>query len=140
MISRAVEAEVLRLHHAEKWPIGTIARQLMLHHSTVRRVLAQAGVPEAQKTTRPSMADPFIPFMLETLKAYPKLCASRLVHHGARSRLSRRLGSLPRHRRALAAAAGCRKHICACAPSPANRPSATGPTSVRSKSARRPGR
>ena len=78
MISRAVQAEVLRLHHAEHWPIGTIARHLLLHHSTVRRVLAQAGVPEAQKTTRPSITDPFIPFMLETLKAYPKLCASRL--------------------------------------------------------------
>jgi len=78
MITRAMEAEVLRLHHAEKWPIGTIARQLMLHHATVRRVLAQAGVPEAQKTTRPSMADPFLPFMLETLTSYPKLCASRL--------------------------------------------------------------
>lgn len=78
MISRAVEAEVLRLHHAERWPIGTIARHLLLHHSTVRRVLAQAGVPEAQKTTRPSIADPFLPFMLETLTTYPKLCASRL--------------------------------------------------------------
>jgi transposase len=78
MITRAMEAEVLRLHHAEKWPVGTIARHLLLHHSTVRRVLAQAGVPEAKKTTRPSIADPFIPFMLETLKAYPKLCASRL--------------------------------------------------------------
>src|SRR5580658_3466842 len=78
MISRAMEAEVLRLHHAERWPIGTIARQLLLHHSTVRRVLAQAGVPAAQKTTRPSIADPFIPFILETLKQYPKLCASRL--------------------------------------------------------------
>ena len=78
MIGRAVEAEVLRLHHAERWPIGTIARQLLLHHSTVRRVLAQAGVPAAQKTTRPSLADPFIPFILETLAAYPKLCASRL--------------------------------------------------------------
>ncbi|MGH9758402.1 MAG: IS21 family transposase [Candidatus Acidiferrales bacterium] len=78
MIPRAVEAEVLRLHHAERWPIGTIARQLLLHHSTVRRVLAQAGEPAAQKTTRPSIADPFIPFITETLKAYPKLCASRL--------------------------------------------------------------
>jgi transposase len=78
MISRAVEAEVLRLHHAERWPIGTIARQLLLHHSTVRRVLVQAGVPAAQKTTRPSLADPFVPFILETLKQYPKLCASRL--------------------------------------------------------------
>jgi IstB-like ATP binding protein len=27
MISRAVEAEILRLYHAEGWPIGTIARQ-----------------------------------------------------------------------------------------------------------------
>ncbi|SRR6266404_1675275 len=78
MIGRAVEAEVLRLHHAEHWPIGTIARQLVLHHSTVRRVLAQAGVPAAQKTTRPSLADPFVPFITETLKQYPKLCASRL--------------------------------------------------------------
>jgi transposase len=78
MISRAVEAEVLRLHHAERWPIGTIARQLLLHHSTVRRVLAQAGVPAAQKTTRPSLADPFVPFIIETLRQYPKLCASRL--------------------------------------------------------------
>ena len=31
MISRAQEAEVLRLYHAEHWPIGTIARQLLLH-------------------------------------------------------------------------------------------------------------
>jgi transposase len=73
-----VEAEVLRLYHAEHWPIGTIARQLLLHHSTVRRVLAQAGVPEAQKTQRPSLADPFISFITETLKQYPSLCASRL--------------------------------------------------------------
>jgi hypothetical protein len=28
MISRALEAEILRLYHAEGWPIGTIARQL----------------------------------------------------------------------------------------------------------------
>ena len=78
MISRAVEAEVLRLHDVEHWPIGTIARQLLLHHSTVRRVLAQAGVPAAQQTTRPSLADPFLPFIVETLKQYPDLRASRL--------------------------------------------------------------
>src|ERR1039458_1922528 len=96
MISRAVEAEVLRLHHAEHWPSGTIARQLLLHHSTVRRVLAQAGVPAAQKTTRPSLADPFIPFILETLEAYPKLCASRL-HVMVRSE-ERRVGKEGRSR------------------------------------------
>ena len=41
MIPADREAEILRLHHVEKWPIGTIAAQLHLHHSTVRRVLAQ---------------------------------------------------------------------------------------------------
>ena len=78
MISRAQEAEVLRLYHVEHWPIGTIARQLLLHHSTVRRVLAQAGVPVAHKAPRPSLADPFIPFIQATLTQYPNLCASRL--------------------------------------------------------------
>ena len=48
MIPRALEAEILRLHHTEHWPIGTIATQLRVHHGTVRRVLAQAGVPVAQ--------------------------------------------------------------------------------------------
>ena len=46
-IPRALEAEIERLHYAEKWPIGTIATQLRVHHETVRRVLAQAGVPVA---------------------------------------------------------------------------------------------
>jgi transposase len=78
MISRAVEVEVLRLHSAEHWPIGTIARQLLLHHSTVRRVLSQAGVPAALQTTRPSLADPYLAFIVETLKTYPDLRASRL--------------------------------------------------------------
>jgi hypothetical protein len=39
MISRAVEADLLRLYHAEGLPISTIARQLRTHHPTVRRVL-----------------------------------------------------------------------------------------------------
>ena len=40
-----IEAQILRLYHAEKWTMGTIARQLHIHHSVVRRVLAQAGLP-----------------------------------------------------------------------------------------------
>jgi DNA-binding transcriptional regulator LsrR (DeoR family) len=35
-----VEAQILRLHHVEKWRRGTIARQLHVHHGTVTRVLA----------------------------------------------------------------------------------------------------
>ena len=78
MIPRALEAEILRLHHAEHWPIGTIAAQLRVHHSTVRRVLAQAGVPVAQKTVRVSMVEPYRAFIAETLAKYPTLRASRL--------------------------------------------------------------
>jgi hypothetical protein len=40
-----IEAQILRYYHAEKWTAGTIARQLQVHHSMVRRVLAQAGCP-----------------------------------------------------------------------------------------------
>jgi len=77
MISRDLEAQILRLYHVEKWPVGTIAHQLSLHHSVVERVLAQAGVPKPA-STRPSLVDPYMPFILETLRKYPRLRASRL--------------------------------------------------------------
>jgi transposase len=78
MISRELEAEILRLHHAEGWPVGTLARQLRVHHSTVRRVLGQAGVPAAHHYSRPLMVEPFVPFIQATLERYPTLRASRL--------------------------------------------------------------
>jgi len=78
MISRAVEAEVLRLHHAEGWPIGTIARQLHIHHDTVRRVLWQSGVTSVRECARTSKLDAYVPFIQETFAKYPKLRASRL--------------------------------------------------------------
>lgn len=78
MIERDREAAILRLYHAERWRVGTIAAQLGLHHSTVRRVLAQAGLDAGRVSMRPSMADPYVPFIEETLKQYPRLRASRL--------------------------------------------------------------
>jgi transposase len=78
MIPRELEAEILRLFHAEKWRIGTIGREVGVHHSTVRRVLSDAGVPAARLPLRPSIADPFVPFIVETLEKYPRLRASRL--------------------------------------------------------------
>lgn len=80
VISRELEAEILRLYHAEHWPIGTVARQLHVHHATVRRVLTQAGIPAVQQSARRSMADPFVPFIQEILTRYPTLRASRLYH------------------------------------------------------------
>jgi hypothetical protein len=40
-----IEAQILRYYHAETWTAGTIGRQLNVHHSVVRRVLGQAGLP-----------------------------------------------------------------------------------------------
>ena len=59
--------------------MGTIAAQVGVHHSTVRRVLYRQGV-SVEATTRPSMVDPFLPFIHETLERFPSLPASRL--HG----------------------------------------------------------
>lgn len=79
-ISKENEAEILRLHYAEKWRKGTIAAQLNLHHSTVERVLVHNGVSAEQLRIRPSMTDPYIDFIKSTLKDYPKLNATRLFH------------------------------------------------------------
>jgi transposase len=78
MIAADIEAEILRLHHAERWPIGTIARQLGLHHSTVRRVLAQAGIAAGRQSARRSISDPYLDFITQTLERYPRLSAARL--------------------------------------------------------------
>lgn len=78
MISRELEAQILRLYHAEHWPVGTLARQLGIHHHTVRRVLGQAGIPATVKYTRRSMVEPYLSFIQETLARYPTLRASRL--------------------------------------------------------------
>ena len=77
-ISPELEAKILRYYHVEKWRVGTIARQLGVHHATVDRVLSQAGLPKAERPARPSLIDPFVPFIVETLEHYPTLSASRL--------------------------------------------------------------
>jgi transposase len=72
------EAQILRYYHVEKWRTGTIARQLHLHYETVARVLAQAGLPRHGQPPRPSKADPYLPFIRQTLETFPTLTASRL--------------------------------------------------------------
>ena len=77
-IDKQTRAEILRLFFAEKWKIGTIARQLGVHHNTVDRIVADAGVPLQLRGRKPSKLDPFLPFIRETLAAWPKLPSSRL--------------------------------------------------------------
>jgi transposase len=78
MIPKETEAEIMRLFYAEKWRVGTIADQLGVHHTTVQRILKQAGVEPKTIAPRPSMADPFVPFIVEQLEKYSGLCSSRL--------------------------------------------------------------
>ena len=72
------EAQILRYYHAEKWRVGTIAQQLHIHHNTVRRVLAQAGLPCLDGPPRRSKIDPYLPFIQQTLQSFPTLTAARI--------------------------------------------------------------
>lgn len=79
-INAELKAEILRLHHAEKWRLGTIATQLCVHHGTVERVIRQgdgSGAPGAS-CRRPRKVDAFVPFIEEQLARYPRLTAARL--------------------------------------------------------------
>jgi transposase len=82
MIDPAREAEIVRLHFAEKWPVGTIAAQLRLHHDAVERVIGEEmarGLPSpAPDRGRETRITRFIPFIVATLEKYPKLTGTRL--------------------------------------------------------------
>lgn len=129
-----IEAQILRCHHAEKWPVGTIARQLHVHHGVVRRVLAQAGLPRVGPRPRPSQADAYLPFIRQTLESFPTLTASRL-HAMLRER---GYHGRPDHVRHLIACTGRGprpRPFCACAACRASRRRWTGGTSATSPSA-----
>lgn len=65
-IAPELEAHILRYYHVERWRIGTIARQLRVHGGTVRRVLAQAGLPRIGPVQRSSQLDAYLPFIAQT--------------------------------------------------------------------------
>ena len=76
-VSLRVEAEIRRLHFAEHWPVGTIARQLTVHEDVVRRVLGLLQ-PRKSPRLRPTLVGPYADFIQETLGLYPRLRATRL--------------------------------------------------------------
>lgn len=81
MMTREQEVEILRLHFAEGWPVGTISTQLGVHHEAVERVLARALQPPSSEPVASSRQwAPFLPFVRLTLERYPTLTASRLFH------------------------------------------------------------
>lgn len=78
MISPETEALILRYFHAECWKVGTIARQLNIHHSVVTRVIAKDGKAEAAPGQRALLIHPYVSFITETLTKFPRLTATRL--------------------------------------------------------------
>ena len=73
------DGDILRYHFVEHWGVNTIAEQLGIHHSTVDRVLSQAGLPKAERSQRASIVDPYHPMILEQLEKFPRLSAARLL-------------------------------------------------------------
>jgi transposase len=101
MIPVELRNDILRLHHVEKWPPNTIARQLRIHHSTVMRVLIRAGLEVAARSIRPSKVDPFVRLIEQTLERWPTLSAARLFvmarergYEGSESQLRARVALL----------------------------------------------
>ncbi len=56
-ISPELEGYILRYFHVEKWKVGTIARQLNIHHSVVTRVLMKMGISKKIFQKRRSLID-----------------------------------------------------------------------------------
>ena len=77
MITPELEAEVVRLHFAEHWRVGTIAAQLGLHPDAIRRVLG-LGAQAGEALPRPRLVGPYRDFIAQTLARYPRLRATRL--------------------------------------------------------------
>src|SRR5271155_2062438 len=129
-----LEAQILRYYHVEKWRVGTIARQLHVHHGTVARVLAQAGLPRIGPPARRSQVESYLPFIHQTLEKFPTLTASRL-YAMVRERGYRGSGDHFRHLIACTDRARRRRPIYVCAACPASRRKSTGDILVISSSA-----
>lgn len=78
-IPRETELEILRLTDAEKLSPGTAASLVGVHHSVATRVQEQAVEGRPERAPRESKLAPYYGLLGETLKEYPKICATRLA-------------------------------------------------------------
>jgi transposase len=85
MIEAELYARIRRLFFAEHWKVGTIATELGVHHETVERAIESDRFVRTQRQFRPSMLDPYKPFIGETLEKHPRLRATR-IYEMVRSR------------------------------------------------------
>ena len=77
MISPETRVQIRRYFYAEHWKIGTIAQALNVHPDTVRRAIEVERFQHAEPL-RPSIVDPYLPFVRQVLEQHPRLRATRL--------------------------------------------------------------
>jgi len=77
MISPETRIQIRRYFYAEHWKIGTIAQTLDVHPDTVRRAIEVERFHHAEPL-RPSIVDPYLPFVREVLEQHPRLRATRI--------------------------------------------------------------
>ena len=77
MISPETRVQIRRYFYAEHWKIGTIATALDVHPDTVRRAIEVERFQHAEPL-RPSIVDPYLPFVRQVLEQHPRLRATRL--------------------------------------------------------------
>jgi transposase len=77
MITPETRVQIRRYFYAEHWKIGTIAQALNVHPDTVRRAIEVERFQHAEPL-RPSLVDPYLPFVREMLEQYPRLRSTRL--------------------------------------------------------------
>jgi transposase len=65
------------LFFAEHWKIGTIAQALNVHPDTVQRAIEVELFHQAAPL-RPSIVDPYLPFVRQVLEQHPWLRATRI--------------------------------------------------------------
>ena len=78
MITPEVIVKIRHLFFAEHWTIGTIASQLGLHRDTVRAAIETEGFNRARRERANRLTDPYLDFVRQTLKQYPRLRATRI--------------------------------------------------------------
>ena len=77
MITPETRVQIRRYFYAEHWKIGTIAQALNVHPDTVRRAIEVERFQHAEPL-RPSIVDPYLPFVRQVLEQHPRLRATRI--------------------------------------------------------------
>jgi hypothetical protein len=76
-----IEAQILRFYHAERWTMGTIARQLHIHHSVVQRLtLCSSRFLNSRKT--PATGPVVTRQLPEHVSVFRGCSPARRAHHG----------------------------------------------------------